>query len=223
MPGLENLHSLSGRGSAASPTPTVGTAIGSHGATSPASSIAEPQQRLRRPMNSFLLYSNEHRPKLAAANPELTNAAVSVLLGQNWKALPATERAVYVEAAKKIKEDFKAEHPEYRYARSTRTKGKKRKGGDPSAEQAGASSSAPPEALSLHALALAGASLASPPSAPSPPPGSFKTCSFKPFGSQSSPAAGGRATVQRGAVSPVSSELSMLDQLCVVADGVPRG
>ena len=76
-------------------------------------------------------------------------------------------------------------------------------------------------ALSLHALALAGASLASPPSGPSPPPGSFKTCSFKPFGSQSSPAAGGRATVQRGAVSPVSSELSMLDQLCVVADGAP--
>ena len=41
-----------------------------------------------------------------------TNAAVSVLLGVNWKALPATERAVYVEAAKKIKENFKAEHPE---------------------------------------------------------------------------------------------------------------
>ena len=37
---------------------------------------------------------------------------MSVLLGQNWKALPATERAVYVEAAKKIKETFKAEHPE---------------------------------------------------------------------------------------------------------------
>ena len=27
--------------------------------------------------------------------------------------------------------------------------------------------------------------------------------------------------MQRGAVSPVSSELSMLDQLCVVADGAP--
>ena len=131
----------------------------------------------------------------------------------------------------------------YRYARSTRTKGKKRKG-DLNAEQAvplprppprpapphshafpatparqDDSSSAPPEALSLHALALAGASLASPPSGPSPPPGSFKTCSFKPFGPHSSPAPGARATVQRGAVSPVSSELSMLDQLCVVADG----
>jgi hypothetical protein len=139
----------------------------------------------------------------------------------------------------------------YRYARSTRTKGKKRKG-DLNAEQAVTlrpacspypppppaasppshsrafpttlvrqddSSSAPPEALSLHALALAGASLASPPSGPSPPPGSFKTCSFTPFAPQSSHTPGGRATVQRGAVSPVSSELSMLDQLCVVADG----
>ena len=46
------------------------------------------------------------------ASAPRTNATVSVLLGQNWKALPATERAVYVEAAKKIKEDFKAEHPE---------------------------------------------------------------------------------------------------------------
>merc|ERR1740124_1484425 len=115
-------------------------------------------------MNSFLLYSNEHRPKIAMANPELTNAAVSVLLGVNWKALPVAERAVYVEAAKKIKETFKAEHPEYRYARSTRTKGKKRKQ-DLNAEQAGGSSSAP-EALSLHALALAGESLASPPPTP---------------------------------------------------------
>ena len=137
----------------------------------------------------------------------------------------------------------------YRYARSTRTKGKKRKGGL-NAEQAVTlprpvppyppaprpapphshafpanpvrqddSSSAPPEALSLHALALAGASLASPPSGPSPPPGSFKTCSFRHGFPQSSPAPGPRATVQRVAVSPVSSELSMLDQLCVVADG----
>ena len=60
-PGLESLHSLSSRSSTASPTPTVGTAIGSHGATSPASEVVAPQQRLRRPMNSFLLYSNDHR------------------------------------------------------------------------------------------------------------------------------------------------------------------
>lgn len=55
-----------------------------------------------------------HRAKslpVPSAAPR-TNAAVSVLLGVNWKALPANERAVYVEAAKKIKENFKAEHPE---------------------------------------------------------------------------------------------------------------
>ena len=61
VPSLESLHSLSSRSNTASPTPTVGTAIGSYGATSPALDAVAPQQRLRRPMNSFLLYSNEHR------------------------------------------------------------------------------------------------------------------------------------------------------------------
>ena len=57
-----------------------------------------------QPPSEIIIHSLSSAPR--------TNAAVSVLLGQNWKALPATERAVYVEAAKKIKEDFKAEHPE---------------------------------------------------------------------------------------------------------------
>ena len=61
VPRFESLLSLGGRSDSASPTPTVGTATGSYGATSPALSVVAPQQRLRRPMNSFLLYSNEHR------------------------------------------------------------------------------------------------------------------------------------------------------------------
>ena len=92
----------------------------------PPSSHAPDGTRLRRPMNSFLLYSNETRPKLSAANPHLTNAAISVMLGEQWKALPAARRARYVEEARRIKEEFQAANPEYRYARVTR-KGKKRK------------------------------------------------------------------------------------------------
>ena len=42
-----------------SPTPTVGTATGA--GPSPIADYAAPQPRLRRPMNSFLLFSNEHR------------------------------------------------------------------------------------------------------------------------------------------------------------------
>lgn len=214
------MPALSSRSESISPTPTEGTSISS-GRPSPVGNGSGAQPRLRRPMNSFLLFSNEHRPKIAAANPELTNAAVSVLLGERWKALPSSERAVYVEAAKKIKEDFKAEHPEYRYARTTRTKGKKRKQELQHEQQA--TGSGGPEALSLHALALAGASLASP-TERVPPRGFF------------GPVTG---IVDRGAVSPSlttntasvndperpvsrSSSLSMLDQLCVVADGVQR-
>jgi len=61
VPCLESLHSLGGRSQSTSPTPTVGTATGSYGATSPSRETVGPQPRLRRPMNSFLLYSNEHR------------------------------------------------------------------------------------------------------------------------------------------------------------------
>lgn len=171
-------------------------------------------------MNSFLLFSNELRPKLAAANPELTNAAVSVLLGERWKALPAAERAVYVEAAKKIKEDFKLEHPEYRYARTSRAaKGKKRK------QDAMPISQPPPppplsEALSLHALALAGASLASPRPDEGGPRGCFPAVTPRGAASPNLTATASVANSSR----PLSraSSLSMLDQLCVVADGVQR-
>lgn len=51
---------IEGREDSISPTPTVGTAP----RPSPAPDSAErpgSQQRLRRPMNSFLLFSNEHR------------------------------------------------------------------------------------------------------------------------------------------------------------------
>jgi len=220
--------SLSSRSESMSPTPTLGTETVS-AAPSPTQGGGAAQPRLRRPMNSFLLFSNEHRPKIAMANPELTNAAVSVLLGEQWKALPLAERAVYVEAAKKIKEDFKLEHPEYRYARTTRTKGKKRK----QELEAQLLFGVPPPggvkrepaSLSLHALALAGATLASP-AEPAPPRGFFPPVGGVARGHCVSPclttttAASTSDQLER----PVSrsSSLSMLDQLCVVADGVQR-
>lgn len=202
-----------------SPTPTVGTAP----RPSPAPEALDrsaPQPRLRRPMNSFLLFSNEHRPKLAAANPDLTNAAVSVLLGERWKSLPAAERTVYVESARKIKDDFKAEHPEYRYARSTRNKGKKRK-----LEERGMT---PP--LSLQALALAGASLAcQSPLADAAPKGFFTHANAmaprRPDGAPASSAEPLRPSLSRGSTGSTGSpapSYSMLDQLCHVADGVQR-
>lgn len=198
-------------------------------------------------MNSFLLFSNEYRPKIAAANSELTNAAVSVLLGERWKALPLAERAVYVESARKIKDEFKLEHPEYRYARSTRTKKRKQQQSAAIAQAAAAMHAVPsrePDTapMSLHALALAGASLAATsPRADAAPKGYFTHMGVAARPSPMSGGGGGEeeaegggpsepapsprppsAPAQDAAMGSRSSSFSMLDQLCHVADGVKR-
>jgi len=84
------------------------------------------RNRVKRPMNSFLLFSNEMRPILQAQNKDQSNAQISKLLGNAWKALPIEEKKRYVERAAKIKTDFSAAHPDYVYTKTPR-KHKKRK------------------------------------------------------------------------------------------------
>jgi len=84
------------------------------------------RNRVKRPMNSFLLFSNEMRPILQAQNKDQSNAQISKLLGNAWKALPIEEKKKYVERAAKIKTDFSAAHPDYVYTKTPR-KHKKRK------------------------------------------------------------------------------------------------
>eukprot|EP00741_Cyanophora_paradoxa_P023820 tig00021623_g23009.t1 len=82
----------------------------------------EEEPRVRRPQNSFLLFSNEFRGKLRAANKELTNADVSRMLGEKWKALPEEEKKKYRERAEKIRVDFQAKHPDFSYAAKPKRK-----------------------------------------------------------------------------------------------------
>jgi hypothetical protein len=89
-------------------------------------SASNKRNRVKRPMNSFLLFSNEMRPILQAQHKDQTNAQISKLLGQHWKALSSEEKRTYVEAASKIKTDFTAAHPDYVYTKTPR-KHKKRK------------------------------------------------------------------------------------------------
>lgn len=105
----------------------------------------------KRPMNAFILFSNEKRSELADRNPDLSNAAVSVLLGQSWREMHSSEKAAYVNAARKIKEEFALLHPEARTRGIRKGKRKHAEGGSRTARGI-----APP---SLHALALVGARL----------------------------------------------------------------
>jgi hypothetical protein len=67
---------------------------------SEAQSDAEPsssQKKIPRPMNSFMIFSNQYRTELRATNSELSNKQVSQLLGAKWASLTPNEKEHYAE------------------------------------------------------------------------------------------------------------------------------
>ena len=68
---------------------------------------APPAEAVKRPMNSFLIYSNEMRPILQAQHRGSTNAQISKILGAKWKAMTPQDKQTYVDAAAKVKIEFK--------------------------------------------------------------------------------------------------------------------
>lgn len=181
----------------------------------------------KRPMNAFILFSNEMRSKLADMNPHMSNAAVSVLLGQRWRDMHSSEKSGYVAAAKKIKEQFHADHPDAK-TRCISRKGKRKADGGFGGGGRGvvARNVGPP---SLHALALVGSRLNQSPhpaaaASSSPWHQSSTTWSYggdegedegydEAEGEFSDGAADGADPYQGGA-----RQLTLLEQLCTVVE-----
>jgi hypothetical protein len=56
--------------------------------------------RAKRPMNGFMLFAKKYRLELIQQHPGKDNRAISVLLGEAWKALPMEDREQYSQKAK---------------------------------------------------------------------------------------------------------------------------
>lgn len=70
---------------------------------------------IKRPMNSFMVWSRLERKKISEANPKMHNSEISKRLGASWKLLTEEERKPYAEEAKRLRELHMEEHPEYKY------------------------------------------------------------------------------------------------------------
>lgn len=72
-------------------------------------------QRVKRPMNAFMVWSSLERKRLAEREPHLHNTELSKRLGEMWKSMSEEEKKPFREEAQRLKEKLLEEHPEYKY------------------------------------------------------------------------------------------------------------
>ena len=80
------------------------------------STTAAPNRsHVKRPMNSFMVWSREKRCEILKKHPGINNAVVSKTLGAAWKNLTEEEKKPYVYEAQRLAEQHRDDHPEYKY------------------------------------------------------------------------------------------------------------
>lgn len=70
---------------------------------------------IKRPSNSFILFSRKYRPLVHQQNPNSDNRTVSKILGQWWYNLDQSEKDKYRVEAFQQKEDHFKKHPEWKW------------------------------------------------------------------------------------------------------------
>lgn len=75
----------------------------------------EADRRIKRPMNPFMVWAKQERPKLSAFHPGIHNAELSRLLGQNWNQLSERQKLPFRLQAERLAEKHRLEHPDYKY------------------------------------------------------------------------------------------------------------
>ncbi|KAK9890340.1 hypothetical protein WA026_010434 [Henosepilachna vigintioctopunctata] len=84
--------------------------------------LTKTKDRIRRPMNAFMIFSKRHRALVHQRHPNQDNRTVSKILGEWWYALAPERKKKYHELASEVKEAHFKAHPEWKWCNKDRRK-----------------------------------------------------------------------------------------------------
>lgn len=80
------------------------------------------ENKIRRPMNAFMIFSKKHRGLVHEQHPNQDNRTVSKILGEWWYALDPNGKNHYHVLASEVKEAHFKAHPEWKWCSKDRKK-----------------------------------------------------------------------------------------------------
>ncbi|PGH27255.1 hypothetical protein AJ80_00965 [Polytolypa hystricis UAMH7299] len=77
--------------------------------------LCQPDPKIPRPRNAFILFRQHFQAAVIAENPRLTNPAISKVIGERWRTLPAESKQDWKNLAEEEKARHQQQYPDYRY------------------------------------------------------------------------------------------------------------